>query len=226
MREKPVVKIILSLLILSSLLIVFTSTSYSEDPVSEKDIDIPIKDPYRSNVLGYLLRSRTYLKLLGAELGLETSQRSDLGDIVERINQPASSPAEHSFPRIEEVDRKIKEILSPFQYVVFRDWLVQHWELAKRTPGFSVDEIARMNDNKVKFFETQLSLSFKTSQEISNDLSQHTKSILRFWKQLNLGKEPQDIIPQIKTVNNQMLESVNNKLSPQKRSIFEELAEE
>lgn len=186
-------------------------------------IDIPIEDPYCSSVLGYLLRTPIFLDMLRAELALTESQRNALVKIVREINKPAPSSRKHYIPAIENIDARIKKLLSPFQYVRFRDWVMQHWALARGELGPPLDEIARMNTYMMDFLKFELSLSSRSSQKISNVLFQYKRRTLQLWNQLNLGKEAQEIIPQIEEVNQQMFKSMMNELTSQQRDILYEL---
>jgi len=200
--------------------------------VSES-LSIPTEETYCSSLLGYILRLPLLIDELSIELNLTQSQKDVLSSIIQKINEPAPSPMTHHVPAIEDIDAQIKEILAPFQYSRFRDWVVQQWALEKGEMAPPLDEIANMNIYMERFLKSEFVLSSETTQQILRILAQHQRKLLILRRKLinlinnpsitweQLDKDGQDILTQIDAMNQQMFKHIMEVLAPEQKARFE-----
>lgn len=198
---------------------------------------IPPGDPYSANVLGYLLRLPLLLDALSAELSLTRLQEDALAEIVRELNAPADLPMAHFSFTTEEVDANIRQHLSPFQYLRFRDWIVQQWGLEKGEVGPSVEVLANMNEHTLRFLKGQLSLPPDISQRIASNLAEYQRHLLALrqellvlannplitWNELEL--EGRKIIEKIAEIAKYQTETIMRELTSEQKEQLQALME-
>jgi len=197
----------------------------------------PPDDPYSVNVLGYLLRLPILLDVLSAELRLAKSQEDALAKIIGEINAPTDSSIVCFDFSVEEIDLYIKMHLSPFQYVRFRDWIIQQWELEKGELGPPVEAIAKMNEYTLYFLKAQVALPFEICQQVLFTLIEYQEQLLVLrrdllslvnnplipWNELEL--EGRKIVEQIAEIAKCQIEAIMQKLTSEQKEKLQALME-
>jgi rubrerythrin len=158
-------------------------------------------------VLDWLFRFPIFYEILGAEITLTESQKEVLKSIVkEEENKLRSLRENYRNYSVEEFndqhdailkesDNKIKQILSPIQYVRFRDWIIEQWTLERNQRAlyhnFPTAPVVPVIDHWNEFIETQLFLSKDTIQTINQLIFQEKQNILQLRNKLTeLGANP------------------------------------
>lgn len=227
----------------------------------EKEIQVSQPLPYdpfgKKAVLGYLLRYPVFVDVLGAEIGLTEIQKTALQTIVKEEDRMVKNLIEAKLPPEEDVgelgtilkstDERLKEILTPIQYIWFREWIVEEWLLDnyRLIKYYNLDEKTAKKANLtlppkpkpiVKYWEdflqNQLNLSSEKTKEIIGLIYQIKEDIFPLRKRIGelaldqtislpkLQQEGEKIAQQIKDITQNLDKEILEKLPPAKKELY------
>lgn len=211
----------------------------------------PQNDPFgKKAILGYLLRFPSFLDMASTEIGLVENQKVYLAHIVKeeedklrslrRANLSAEQHNKQHDAILKATDDKIKQILSPIQYVRFRDWIIEQWVLERNQRPLRYGLMIQVTPTTAHwggFMRTQLSLLRDDTQAMNQLIYKAKQDILPLRKSLvelaadptvplsRIQKEGEQVVKQV-CVRIQKLESdLMRKLPLKKRRLYKSYME-
>lgn len=208
----------------------------------------PQNDPFGNKaILGYLLRFPSFLDMASTEIGLVENQKVYLAHIVKeeenklrslrRANLSAEQYNTQHDAILKATDDKIKQILSQIQYVRFRDWIIEQWELERNQRALRYDlsvviQVTPATDHWIGFMQAKLNLSRDGTQAINQLIYQAKQDILPLRKSLvelaadptvplsRIQKEGEQVVKQIRVKIQRLESDLMNRLPLNKRGLY------
>lgn len=197
-------------------------------------------DPFGEKAIsGLLLRFPIFVDLLGTEIGLTDNQKMHLAQIVKEeedklrtLRQTTLSGEEYNTQHdaiLKTTDDEIRQILSPIQYVRFRDWIIEQWILECNQDALRYGlPLIQLTPTTTKywteFMRIQLNLSSEIVQAINQLIYQTKQDVLSLRKSLvELAADPTVPLSKIQEEGEEVIRQIHNRVQTLESDLMRKL---